>query len=178
VIEGKHPSDSIVSLYYHRLAVMSPYTQFIGAATVGPYTVYVVDTHREAISLEPVGYPNAHYDGPLSLRGRELPDPWELCRPSPLITGSYHGVPITFTPPGREPSRPRNLVPEVRIGPDTTIFSVHLFIGKRSIPGCQNTGTFMPKPALRPHTTYTAKAVWRASPSARKQTYTWKFRTR
>lgn len=59
-----------------------------------------------------------------------------------------------------------------------SVLDVRLFTGGRPVAGCENHGTFMPKPALRPHTTYTAKARWQPTPNAPLQTYTWKFRTR
>jgi hypothetical protein len=177
VLSGPRPSDVLVSLYYHRNAPMSPYTQYGGAARVGPYTVYEVDTHAQAFVTKPFGYPNGHYDGPLSLQGPELPDPYELCRPF-AGNGGYRGVPIVFTTPGREPARPQNLQIQIRVGPDVSVHSTKLYIGKRAVPGCQNNGSFMPKPALRPHTTDTAKAKGRPNPDAPFQVYTWKFRTR
>jgi hypothetical protein len=178
VLSGPRPSDSLASLYYHRNAPMSPYTQYGGAATAGPYTVYELNAHAQAFVTQPVGYPSGHYDGPLTLQGPELPNPYELCRPFAGDGRAYHGVPITFTTPGREPARPQNLGIQIRIGPDVSVVWTKLFLGRRAIPGCQNNGTFMPKPALRPHTTYTAKAKWRPNPDAPFQVYTWKFRTR
>ena len=177
VLTGPHPSDELVSLYYHRNVPMSPYTQYGGAAVAGPYTVYEEDGHAQAFVTKPSGYPNGHYDGPLSLQGPELPSPYELCRPI-ADARTYHGVPITFTSPGREPARPQNLQVQVRVGPDVSVISTRLYVGARAVPGCQNNGTFLPKPALRRHTTYTAKARWRPNPDAPVQTYTWKFRTR
>ena len=178
VIPGRRPSDAIVSLYYHRTAMMSPYTQYGGAAVAGNYAVYNVDTERQAFVIKPSGYPSGRYDGPLSLQGPEAPDPYALCRPSVFDPQHWHGVPISFVPPGREAEHPHPNVIQIRFGPDVKVLDLKLYIGKRRIPGCLNSGTFLPKPAFRPHTKYTARARWRPSPKAGVKTYTWTFRTR
>jgi hypothetical protein len=177
IIGGRGPVETLISSFYHRLVATAPFTQVGGAATYSGITVFAFDAARAALPLRPSGFPAGTYRGPLGLRNTEFPDPLDVCRPH-LFTRNP-SVPVTFEPPAREPSRPRNLTPEIREGPDVTIRSVSLFAGRKRVRGCGGgIGAFIAERPLRPHTRYTAKAVWRVSPRAPFRAFRWTFRTR
>src|SRR5207247_9640024 len=142
-------------------------------------TVFDFDAARGAIALRPSGFPSGRYSGPLGMIGQEVPNPLDICQRYFPVTVKHPSVPITFEPPGREPSRPRNLGIEIREGPDVSVVEVRLFQGRKRLHGCgKQIGGFIAGNPLRPHTHYTAKALWKPAPSAPLQTYTWSFRTR
>lgn len=83
VITGPHPSDALASLYYHRIAPFSPYTQYVGVGRVGNYTVYNLDTESEALVVAPSGYPSAATPARSRSRARSCPTPTRsAARPS------------------------------------------------------------------------------------------------
>jgi hypothetical protein len=178
VLGGASPIRSMIATYYHRLYPMNAFTRFAGAARFGHWTVIDLDAGRSNLTTRQHGYPNGTYSGPLRYQ-HEIPDPLEFC-PRAFDPGFVGTPPVTFVPPGMEPSRPRNLTPEIRFGPDVTVHDVRLYQGKRRLPGCENRvgGAFIGDKPLRRHTRYTAKARWRPTPKSPMQTYTWSFRTR